>query len=66
MARAPAGLLEDICEMRAYAKAHTLYQQACEMRDEQARRKVLDDPLVRQVQEIEFALVRAERAGGDG
>lgn len=63
--QAPAGLIEDICEMRAYAKAWRAYEDAGHMDDGPMRRRIMNDPLVLDVRRIEADLVRGE-VDGDG
>ena len=50
-----ADLVLDVMAARAYARAKAAYDGADHL-DEAARRKLLNDPLVRQVREIEFEL----------
>lgn len=53
--RVPTGLLEDICEMRAYVRAKAVYEQAQHMDDGPQKRKAMNDPLVQMVMQHEFA-----------
>lgn len=65
--RVPVGLLDDICEMRAYAKAKQLYEQAQHWDDSPQKRKVMSDPLVQMVMQHEFApLLERQRKQDDG
>ncbi len=50
----PAGWLEDIVEMRAFARARALKAKAEEWPDGKERRAVMADPLVQLAQMIEF------------
>jgi len=57
MERLPAGWLEEIVEMRAFARARQAYQRAQHWPDGPEKRDVLADPLVQLVMAIEFAAV---------
>lgn len=55
---APDGLIETIVEMRAFARAREVTRQAEQMPDGAEKRRLLRDPLVRLVLEIERADLR--------
>ncbi|HXG56672.1 MAG TPA: hypothetical protein VNJ03_14945 [Vicinamibacterales bacterium] len=57
---APAGLLEDVIEARAYARAKEMTDAAD---TSEARKRLPQTPLFQLVKEIEFALVRGEIDG---
>jgi hypothetical protein len=53
----PTGMVEDILGYRAYAKAKAAYDQKAQMSPEQ-RSRIMAEPLVQEVREIEFALMQ--------
>lgn len=59
----PAGLIDDILELRAYARATDTYRQACQMESGPAKDRLMASPLVQMVQQHEFADVAARIAG---
>jgi len=61
---APAGLLEDICEMRAYARARAAYQQAQQMDDGPEKTRIMRDPLVALAMAYEFEALQERRQHG--
>lgn len=61
---APAGLLEDICEMRAFVRARTAYQQAQQMDEGPDKQRIMRDPLVSLAMAYEFEALQERRQHG--
>lgn len=63
---APSGVLEDIMELRAFARAIQTYQHAQRMDAGPERDRLMRDPMVRLAQQFEFAPLIARQRAGDG
>ena len=58
---APAGLLEEIIEARSFESAKGIYDRLSDY-DEKTRMKLMGDPLMQLVREVDFAIAAEELA----
>jgi len=66
---APVGFLEELIEARAYAQAKATYDRLSDY-DEQSRRRVMSQPIMQLVRDVDLDLARAamdaKKAAADG